>query len=197
MSEKEKQLVDAVRKAYSAAAERPQERHAFPVGVQFAESVGYPKDLLESLPSACVDAFTGVSNISVSAAIPEGGAVLDLGCGAGLDALIAAKRTGIQGNIIGIDFSDAMLERARSAAKEAGLGNVTFLSADAGALPLNDASIDVALVNGIFNLNPKREAIFQELARVVRPGGAVYAAELVLKDPGTSGIEQTPANWFA
>jgi len=197
MSEKEQQLVDAVRQAYSAAADRPQEKHAFPVGRQFAESVGYPKDLLDSLPAACVEAFTGVSNISFSAEIPEGGTVLDLGCGAGLDALVAGKRTGPQGKVIGVDFSDAMLGRARSAAQAAGRGNIEFLSADAAALPLPDASIDVALVNGIFNLNPQREAIFRELARVVRPGGAVYAAELVLKDPGTARIEQTPANWFA
>jgi len=197
MQDKEKKLIDAVQQAYSAAADRPGDKHAFPVGRQFAESVGYAKDVLDSLPRQCVEAFAGVSNLGITAEIPQGSTVLDLGCGAGLDALIAAKRSGPEGKVIGIDFSEPMIERARSAALDARLQNIEFHAADAAALPVPDRSIDVALVNGIFNLNPQREAIFRELARVVRPGGAVFAAELVLKDPGTSQIEQTPANWFA
>ncbi len=197
MQDKEKKLIDAVRQAYSAAADKPGDRHAFPVGRQFAESVGYPKDLLDGLPEQCVDVFAGVSNLGVTAEIPQGSAVLDLGCGAGLDALIAAKRSGPNGKVIGIDFSEPMIARARSAAEDARLRNIEFHAADAADLPIPDQSIDVALVNGIFNLNPQREMIFRELGRVVRPGGSVYAAELVLKDPGTTRIEQTPANWFA
>src|SRR5574340_1038337 len=81
-----------VRDAYSSAAERPQEKHAFPVGRGFAESVGYPAGLLASLPSVCVEAFAGVSNVSLFADIAEGATVLDLGCGAGMDTLIAARR---------------------------------------------------------------------------------------------------------
>jgi len=195
--DKAKKLSESVRSAYSAAAERPQDRHAFPVGRQFAESVGYDKELLDSLPPSCFDAFAGVSNVSVFAGIPEGSTVLDVGCGAGLDALVAAKRTGPTGRVIGADFSDAMISRARKAAQEAGFLNIEFLAVDAENLPVSDSSVDVALVNGIFNLNPKREGIFRELARVVRPGGSVYAAELVLKDANTAKIELTPANWFA
>lgn len=195
--DKDRQLGEAVRNAYSAAADRPQEQHAFPVGRQFAVSLGYPGDLLDGLPAACVDAFAGVSNVSIFADIAEGNAVLDLGCGAGLDAMIAAKRTGPQGAVIGVDFSDAMLARARAAAEQAGLPNVEFRAADAARLPLADSSIDVALVNGIFNLNPGREDIFRELARVVRPGGAVYAAELILKERNPFPVQQTAANWFS
>jgi len=195
--DKEKKLIGAVRQAYSAAADRPGDRHAFPVGRQFAESVGYPRDVLDGLPGQCAEAFAGVSNLGITAEIPQGSVVLDLGCGAGLDALIAAKRSGPKGNVIGIDFSEPMIARARSAAADARLLNIEFHAADAADLPIPNQSIDVALVNGIFNLNPSREGIFRELARVVRPGGAVYAAELVLKEPGTTRIEQTPANWFA
>jgi len=195
--DKTKELSEAVRKAYSAAADRPAERHAFPVGRQFAEGVGYSRDLLDSLPTVCVDAFAGVSNVSIFAEIPKGSAVLDLGCGSGLDALIAAKRTGPTGSVVGVDFSDSMLARARSAADEAGLANLTFHAADAGKIPVSDGSIDVALVNGIFNLNPERDTVFRELARVVRPGGAVFAAELILKEQQTVCIPRTEANWFA
>jgi arsenite methyltransferase len=111
-------LRDKVRGAYSSAAERPKEKHAFPVGKQFAESLGYPADLLASLPSVACDAFAGVSNVSLFAELPVGATVLDLGCGSGTDALIAARRVGPTGRVIGVDFSTAMLSRARQAVAE-------------------------------------------------------------------------------
>ena len=195
--DKRKQLRDGVRRAYSAAAERPQDKHPFPVGRSFAESLGYPQDLLAALPPASLDAFSGVSNVAVFARIPAGAVVLDLGCGAGLDSLIAAQRVGPQGRVIGVDFSDAMLARARQAAVELGVRNVEFYQADAEKLPIEDGLIDVALANGIFNLNPEREAIFDELARVVREGGAVYAAELILTEPLSPEVQASETNWFA
>lgn len=195
--DKRKQLRDGVRRAYSAAAERPRDKHPFPVGRSFAESLGYPQDLLNALPSASVDAFSGVSNVAVFARIPVGAVVLDLGCGAGLDSLIAAQRVGPQGRVIGVDFSDAMLARARQAAAELGARNVEFYQADAEKLPIEDGLIDVALANGIFNLNPEREAIFDELARAVRQGGAVYAAELILQEPLPPDVKDNETNWFA
>ncbi len=90
-----------------------------------------------------------------------------------------------------------MLARARQAAVELRIGNLEFYQADAEKLPIDDGSIDVALVNGIFNLNPEREAIFAELARVVREGGAVYAAELILREPLPPEIRDSESDWFA
>jgi arsenite methyltransferase len=191
------QLRDGVRRAYSAAAKSPQDKHSFPVGRRFAESVGYPRDLLDRLPSLSVDAFSGVSNVSIFAQISAGAIVLDLGCGAGLDSLIAAQRVGPQGRVIGIDFSEAMLLRAKEAAGEAGVENVEFHEAGAEDLPIEGGSIDVALVNGIFNLNPERERVFRELSRVMKPGGAVYAAELILREPLAPDFQVTEKNWFA
>lgn len=188
---------DRVREAYSLAAHSPDDKHPFPVGRTFAESVGYPAALLDSLPSTCVEAFAGVSNVALFAEIPEGATVLDLGCGAGLDSLIAARRLGLAGKVIGIDFSDTMLSRARKAAQEAMVVNISFERADAEHLPLGADSIDVALANGIFNLNPARESIFRELARVLRPGGVVYAAELILADALPTNVKQSDADWFA
>jgi len=190
-------LREAVREAYSAAARQPEGKHPFPVGRAFAESVGYPGDLLDSLPPAAVEAFAGVSNVSLIAEIPAGAIVLDLGCGAGLDALVAARRTGPRGKVYGFDFSDSMLERARQAADVAGAGNVEIRRTDAERLPLPDASIDVALVNGIFNLNPSRAAVFGELARVMRPSGSVFGAELILAEPLPEAERTCATNWFA
>lgn len=192
-----RQLRDGVREAYSAAAERPQEAHPFPVGQRFAESAGYPQDLLDDLPTGSIAAFAGVSNVAVLADIAAGSTVLDLGCGAGVDCLIAAKWVEADGRVIGVDFSHTMLARARQATVEAGVDNVELHQADAENLPFGDGTIDLVLVNGIFNLNPKRKLIFSELARVVRVGGAVYAAELILKEALPPEIQASEADWFA
>lgn len=194
---REKRLREGVRQAYSAAANAPADKHPFPVGRSFAESLGYPPYLLASLPSVAVEAFSGVSNLPGFAEIPPGSNVLDLGCGAGLDSLIAARKAGPQGRVIGVDFSDAMLARARRGLRETTIACVLFCRAEAERIPLTDASIDVALINGLFNLNPYRQQIFQELARVVRPGGMVYAAELILREPLPPEVQQSESNWFA
>ena len=184
-----------VREAYSAAAKRPTDKHPFPVGRNFAESIGYPSNILDRLPSVSVDSFTGVSNVSIYASITEGATVLDLGCGAGLDSLIAAQRTGTTGKVFGIDFSEAMIDRAKKGAEQCGYSNIKFTVSDAEEIPLPDASIDVALVNGIFNLSPFREKIFSQLARVLRDGGYVYVSELILKEPATSSTACSLENW--
>jgi len=188
---------DGVKQAYTAIAEHPYNEPPFPTGRGLAENLGYPPDLLDTLPDVSVEAFCGVSNVSVFAEIPEGSTVLDLGAGAGLDTLIAAKRTGKSGKVIAIDFSEAMLARARQAISEAQATNVEAQLADAETLPIADASVDVVIVNGIFNLNPYRERIFCELGRVVRPGGLVFAAELILSSAFTQEQRSDNTNWFS
>ncbi len=197
MLQSTEQLRTGVWQAYTAVADQPAHEHPFAVGREFAEKLGYPAEILNQLPAASVEAFTGVSNVSIVAEIPPGARVLDLGCGAGLDSLIAAQRVGPHGFVIGIDFSEAMLARARQSASEAQLPQVEFRSGDAERIPLDDASIDVALVNGIFNLNPARAEIFRELARVVRPGGRVYSAELILKEPLPAETQASLTDWFS
>ncbi len=191
------QLRSSVCKAYSAAAEQPEAKHPFPVGRTFAESAGYPASLLDQLPTIASEAFTGVSNVSLFADIPAGAVVLDLGCGAGLDSLIAAQRVGPRGKVIGVDFSEAMLARASRAVVEAKTDNVELRRSDAERLPLENSSVDIVIINGIFNLNPAREAIFRELARVVRPGGSVYSAEIILREPLPPEEQRDITNWFA
>ena len=190
-------LREGVRRAYSQAAERPGDEHPFPVGREFAESVGYPPALLESLPAVSVDVFAGVSNVAWFADIPPAATVLDLGCGGGLDSIVAAQRTGLRGKVIAIDFSESMLARARRGASEAGIHNIKFDLGAAERLPVDDCSVDVALINGILNLSPTRSDIFRELARVVKPGGAVYAAELILRETLPPNVQADETNWFA
>ena len=194
---KESDLREKVRAAYSSAADDPRSPHPFPVGRAFAESLGYPSEWLDQMPPASVDAFTGVSNVPCFADLPERGTVLDLGCGAGLDSLLLDFRMGGRGRVIGIDFSRPMLERARCSAGMRGAAHVLFCRADAERLPLDDGAIDVAVANGIFNLNPAREAIFYELARCLRPGGHFYGAELILREPLPPETKVDERNWFA
>ncbi|HBY59266.1 MAG TPA: methyltransferase type 11 [Solibacterales bacterium] len=177
---------DKVRDAYSAAASDPAATHPFPVGRAFALSVGYP----DGLPEASLDGFAGVSNVACFAEIAAGATVLDVGCGAGLDTLIAARRAG---RVAGIDFSPPMLLRAAAVRPP----NAVFALAAAECMPLPDASVDVALANGIFNLNPARAEIFAELARVLKPGGRFFGAELILTAPLPEEMLRSDANWFA
>jgi arsenite methyltransferase len=173
--------------AYSAAALSPAEKHPFPVGAAFAASVGYDVD---ALPAASVEAFAGVSNVSMLAPMAVGMTVLDLGCGAGLDSVIASRRGA---RVIGLDFSAAMLCRARRAVGD----SAAFVQASAECLPFATASIDLVLVNGIFNLNPAREQIFEELARVLKPGGHLAGAELILGETLPASLQSGNANWFS
>lgn len=124
----------------------------------------------------------------------RGRTLLDLGSGSGLDSLLLAA-TGC--SVVGVDFSAPMLERARAAAQEAATANIEFWHGDAESIPAQDDEFDVAVANGIFNLNPARDRIFAELARVVRPGGQVFVAELILTAPLPESERVNERNWFA
>ncbi len=189
-------LRDAVRDAYSAVAASPRGRHPFPVGRRFAVRVGYPDQLLAELPAPAVDAFAGVSNVSLTAPLEHGATVLDLGCGSGLDTLLAARMVGPAGRVLAVDFSETMLARTREAVGAMNLNNVVLHRASGEELPLDDDSVDVAMVNGIFNLNPRRTEIMRELVRVIRPGGQLRAAELVLARPVERAASFTAKEWF-
>lgn len=186
-----------VRESYSRAATNPEARHPFPCGKDFALRLGYPQFLLATLPARTTASFVGVANVSVFAWLPVGASVLDIGCGAGLDALVSARRVGPTGQVIGLDFSYEMLKVARDSAIEKCFANLKFICGEAERLPLPDRSVDVVLVNGIFNLNADRAAVFKEIGRVTRPGGMVYAAELVLTGPLPKKRIRHAEDWFS
>jgi cyclopropane fatty-acyl-phospholipid synthase-like methyltransferase len=188
------ELRERVRRTYGRIAEAPAGEHPFAVGRGLAERAGYPAAWLDAAPRIAVEAFAGVSCLPCFAEIGPGARVLDAGCGVGLDLVLVAPRAE---RVVGVDFSREMVERARTTITAAGASNVELALADAETMAERVGPVDVALVNGIFNLNPRRSEIFRELAAAVRPGGAVYAAELVLKGPLPAGVEATEADWFA
>lgn len=196
LNEPEK-LRQGVRDSYSRAATSPRGKHPFPVGANFAVSLGYDLGLLTTIPVRSQESFVGVANVPGFAELHESATVLDIGCGAGLDALIAARRVGAGGQVIGLDFSPAMLARAEESAREGRLTNLRFICGEAERLPIADGSVDVVLVNGIFNLNPDRNGVFREISRVTRHGGKVYAAELVLTGPLKKRKLQRVDDWFS
>ncbi|MEO5358508.1 MAG: methyltransferase domain-containing protein [Nitrospirae bacterium YQR-1] len=190
-------IKEGVKGAYSAVATEPDGKHPFPVGRLFALSLGYPEELLDDVPSLAVESFTGVSNVSVFAGIKEGDRVCDVGCGVGLDAFIAARRAGANGKVTGVDFSAQMIEKAQRAKAQGGSKNTDFIVAEAEKIPLSDNSASVVLANGIFNLNPVRDVIFKEILRILKPGGMVFGAELVLTTAPVDPLTCSLNNWFA
>lgn len=187
-------LRERVRQTYGQIARVPGAHHAIPVGRRLAERAGYPAEWLNAVPATTVEVFAGVSCLPCLAEIPEGAVVLDLGCGGGLDALLAAPRCS---HVVAVDFSEEMLSRASASAELMGATSIRFAYGDAEAIPAETGSVDVALINGIFNLNPMRDAIFSELARVVRPGGEVFSAELILKQSRQLDGKPRDNDWFA
>jgi arsenite methyltransferase len=174
-------LRSEVSKVYSRVATDPSGDFHFHRGPAYAaEFLGYDPAELAALPTECTGSFAGIANPHAIAPIRPGEMVLDIGCGAGMDLLLAARRIGPSGRAIGIDMTEAMRESARRSAAAAGLANVEVRKADATALPLPDASVDVVISNGVLNLVPEKEKAFLEIRRVLRPGGRLQLADIVL-----------------
>lgn len=178
----------SVRERFGRLARDPASERKFPVGRGSARAMGYPEADLDALPASCVDRFAGVGDPLALGPVPRGGRVLDLGSGSGLDALRAARAAGPGGFVLGLDMTPPMAAAAAGAAREAGIGNAAFALGLAGALPLRDASVDLVLSNGVLNLCPDKEAVLAEVRRVLRPGGRLQAADIVLED-GVSPAE--------
>jgi arsenite methyltransferase len=172
-------LRDEIQKTYTGVSTRPEEEFIFPTGRPWAEDLGYPPELA-NVPEASVESFAGVANHFVLGGIEEGATVLDLGCGAGTDLLIAAQMVGPQGRAIGIDMTPSMLDRARQSAHEMGLENVELHEGLIEKLPLEDASVDVVISNGVIDLVPDKDVVLAEIDRVLRPGGRLQIADVII-----------------
>jgi SAM-dependent methyltransferase len=187
-------LRDEIQKTYTGVSTKPEEEFIFPTGRPWAEDLGYPPELAK-VPEASVESFAGVANHFVLGRIDEGATVLDLGCGAGTDLLIAAQMVGQQGRAIGIDMTPSMLARARQSASEMGLDNVELHEGLIEKLPLEDASVDVVISNGVIDLVPDKETVFAEIDRVLKPGGRLQIADVIIHKEVSEDARQRIDLW--
>jgi arsenite methyltransferase len=155
----------------------------------------YGREELARLPRGAVDTALGLGNPVRDAQLPRGEVVLDIGCGAGIDLLLASLRVGPTGKAIGVDLTPQMVVLARNHASELGLSNVEVLEGAMEALPLEDASVDVVVSNGVFNLSTDKAAAFAEAYRVLRPGGRMVVADMLLLADLPQGVLDNPRLW--
>ena len=173
-------LRDEIQKTYSEVSTDQDKDYIFPTGRAWAQELGYPEPELSRVPDASVESFAGVANHWLLGRVEPGSIVLDLGCGAGTDLLIAAQMTGAEGRVIGVDMTASMLERARAGAQEMGLDNITLCESLIEDLPLEDASVDVVIPNGVIDFVPDKDAVFDEIDRVLKPGGRLQLADVII-----------------
>jgi SAM-dependent methyltransferase len=153
----------------------------------------YAEDELAQLPHDAVALALGVGHPVRHAGLRAGETVLDLGCGAGIDTLLAARAVGPGGTVIGLDMTPEMLDRARANARAAGVENAEFREGMLEAIPLDDASVDVVVTNGVLNLSTRHSRAVAEMMRVLRPGGRLAMADLVVTEALPEAVLKSPA----
>jgi arsenite methyltransferase len=188
-------LREEIRRTYTDVSAEQEREFIFPTGRAWARELGYPEAELDRVPDESVESFAGVANHWTLGAIEPGAVVLDLGCGAGTDLLIAAQMTGPGGRAIGVDMTPAMLDRARASARAMGLDNVELYEALIESLPLEDGSVDVVISNGVIDLVPDKDAVFDEIDRVLRPGGRLQIADVVIHHEVSEDARQRIDLW--
>jgi SAM-dependent methyltransferase len=183
---------------YAKVANEPDGQFHFHRGPGYAAAfLGYDATELEALPDECSRSFAGIGNPHLIGTIHAGETIVDIGCGAGMDLLLAARRVGSSGKAIGIDMTPDMRDRARSAAAAVGLRHVEVMEGDAISLPLPDASVDVVISNGVLNLVPEKDKAFREIVRVLRPGGRLQFADIVVQAPLSEDVRRNVDLWTA
>lgn len=187
-------LKDEILRMYQDVADRPEAEYHFFHGREAAEMFGYETSWLDRAPAGAVASFAGVGNPHLRSAIQPGETVVDLGSGAGLDAIIASWSTGPTGTVIGVDLNPSMCLKAQAHAAATG----TRLQCHQGSMediPLPDASADIVISNGVINLSFRKRKVIEELFRVLRPGGRLSVTDIVSAKQLTQSIVNDPKLW--
>ena len=188
-------LRQAIQEEYAAVARDPGRGYHFHTGRPLASMLGYHDDWLAGLPEGSIASFAGTGNPFRIGHLRPGERVVDIGSGAGLDSLIAAKMVGPSGQVIGIDMTRAMLEMARKSALEAGADHVEFREGLAESLPAPSGWADVVISNGVLNLLPDKLAALQEMARVLKPTGRLQIGDILVQQAVPADAKQQIDLW--
>jgi arsenite methyltransferase len=189
------QILAAVQAMYGAVADTPDGAYHFPVGASASRRLGYPEALTDRLPERLLASFAGVGCPFHGEAIRPGDRVLDLGAGAGHDSLIARRLVGDEGRVIALDLTAAMTRKLRREAAQAGVDGLLVVQGSAEQLPLPEASIDSITSNGMLNLVPDKRRAVAEMFRVLRPGGRLQLADVVIHRPVSVDCHEDPRLW--
>jgi SAM-dependent methyltransferase len=188
-------ILDAVRGMYSEVARHPEREFHFPTGRAACAVVGYPADLLDRLPARSVESFAGVGYPFLARCIRPGDVVLDIGSGSGTDVFAARELVGPRGQVYGLDVTPVMRAKLQDIATQHAGDNITVLAGDAEHIPLPNASVDVVTSNGVLNLVPDKAGAVAEITRVLRPGGHVQIADIVLAQRASEACRSQPELW--
>ena len=191
------ELEQRVKQMYKEVALEPQREFHFETGRALAERLGYAPEALDRIPAAAIDSFAGVGHFVDLADIAAGETVLDLGSGSGMDSFLAALATGADGRVIGVDMTDAQLAKATRLAAEAGIDNAEFRQGYIEDPPVEAASVDCVISNGVINLSPDKAAVFTAVARALRPGGRLALADIVSTEQLPDGVTCDASLWAA
>lgn len=184
-----------IRKEYAEVAGSPDKGFHFHTGRPLAKLLGYADTWVDALPEGAVESFAGTGNPFTLGELVAGERVVDIGCGAGFDSLIAAHRVGPTGHVIGVDMTPEMLKKARDAAAEAGLSHAEVREGYAESLPVPDSWADVVISNGVVNLCPDKLAVFQEMFRVLKPGGRIQIADILVQRAVPKSAKEDISLW--
>lgn len=190
-------LESQVKEMYTKVAESPHEKYHFEMGRTLTERLGYAVEDLDRIPAEAIDSFAGVGHYFHLAGITPGDTVVDLGSGSGTDSFVAALKAGGQGNVIGIDMTDAQLRKASALSERDGFENVEYRKGHIENMPVADEAADVVISNGVINLCADKAAVFREIARVLKPGGRLALADIVTQSHLPESVSCNADLWAA